>query len=132
MEVRKGNEIQEKWKSLCCQGVAHGIVFVDMTLNKTDTKKMKEDYIEYTGLKDDLKGLQFFTYEEVARIMKVKRSTVRMWIYRGLILRTIRMGRSSVIPRAELERFIKSRTVINESKAFKDNGGVAKPLKSAK
>lgn len=75
--------------------------------------------------------LQFFTYEEVARIMKVRRATVRQWIYRGLIRRTIRMGKRSVIPKVELERFISARTHINEGKAFEDNGGVPEPLKSS-
>lgn len=76
------------------------------------------------------KDLAYFTYEEVARILKVKRGTVRLWVYRGKIRQTVRMGKRTLIPRAELERFVNERTHINKKKAFEKNDNLPKNLKS--
>lgn len=61
-------------------------------------------------------GLQFFSYEEAARILKVQRGTVRSWVYRGAIRSTIKMGKKSLIPKSELQRFVAERTRIREKK----------------
>lgn len=79
---------------------------------------------------EELKLLQFFSYAELARILKVKTATVRQWVYRGEIRCTIRMSKRTVIPRAEFERFVKERTKISMRTAFKVNDNVAKPLNS--
>jgi excisionase family DNA binding protein len=59
-------------------------------------------------------GLQFFTYEEAARILKVQRGTVRTWVCRGAIRSTIKMGKKSLIPKSELQRFVAERTRIKD------------------
>ncbi len=63
-------------------------------------------------------GLQFFTYEEAARILKVQRATVRSWVYRGAIRSTVKMGKKSLIPKSELQRFVAERTRIRDKKVF--------------
>jgi len=54
-------------------------------------------------------GFQFFTYDEVARILKVKRPTVRTWVYLGEIKNTVKLGKKTLIPKDELQRFIAMR-----------------------
>lgn len=63
-------------------------------------------------------GLQFLTYEDVARILKVKRATVRSWVYRGVIRTNVKMGNKSLIPISELRRFVAAKTRQNEVKVF--------------
>lgn len=58
--------------------------------------------------------MRFLTYEEAARILKVQRATVRSWVYRGEIHRTVKMGKKSLIPLSEIERFVRERTKIKE------------------
>lgn len=94
-----------------------------------EDNEMKEDLMEHTGIKKDLSQYEFFTYDEVARILKVKRQTVWTWVYRGLLRKTIRLGKHALIPKVEFERFIKERMSINESRAFKQNSNLPKPLK---
>jgi excisionase family DNA binding protein len=65
-------------------------------------------------------GFQFFTYDEVARILKVKRATIRSWVYLGEIKRTVKMGKKTLIPKEELQRFIAERT--NKAKKPKEVG----------
>ena len=75
-------------------------------------------------------GLQFFTYEEAARILKVQRATVRSWVYRGAIRSTIKMGKKSLIPKSELQRFVAERTRIKEKKVFPVKPSVPKIVSS--
>lgn len=63
-------------------------------------------------------GLQFLTYEDIARILRVKRSTVRAWVYRGLIRTNVKMGKKCLIPISELRRFVAEKTVQREKKVF--------------
>jgi len=65
-------------------------------------------------------GFQFFTYEEVARILKVKRATIRSWVYLGEIKSTVKLGKKTLIPKDELRRFIAERT--NKAKKPKEVG----------
>lgn len=63
-------------------------------------------------------GLQFFTYEEVARIMRVQRATVRSWVYRGIIRSNVKMGKKSLVPKSELQRLVAERTMLHDKKVF--------------
>lgn len=63
-------------------------------------------------------GLQFLTYEDIARILRVKRSTVRAWVYRGLIRTNVKMGKKCLVPISELRRFVAEKTVQREKKVF--------------
>lgn len=76
-----------------------------MTNAFEDTEKMPE-------------GLQFLTYEEVAIILKVKRATVRSWVYRGLLRSNVKMGKKSLIPISEVRRFVAERTQTRDKKVF--------------
>lgn len=56
------------------------------------------------------KELQLYSYEEAAIILKVKRGTIRTWVYRGVIRENVRMGRKALIPLSEIQRFVAERT----------------------
>lgn len=100
-----------------------------MESSPQENEEMKDELMKHSGIKRDLSDLQFFTYDEVARILKVKRQTVWTWVYRGHLRKTVRFGRHALIPKVEFERFIKERMTINESRAFKQNNNIPKPLK---
>lgn len=65
---------------------------------------------KFEEVEDMPDGLQFFTYEEAAIILKVKRGTIRSWVYRGDIRSSVKMGKKSLIPKSELQRFVAKRT----------------------
>jgi len=67
-------------------------------------------------LEDD--EMMFYDYGDVARIMRVDRATVRAWAYRGVIKKTVKNGRKTLVPASELKRFILSRTKVQEKKTF--------------
>lgn len=60
---------------------------------------------------DTLPGnLQFVTYHEVAAILKVRPGTVRSWVCKGMLKSSVRIGKGSLIPLSELQRFVIERT----------------------
>lgn len=75
----------------------------------------KDTFNEAEGMPE---GLQFLTYEEAAKILRIKRASVRTLVYRGDIRNTLKQGRKSLIPLSELRRYVAKRTKVNEKKVF--------------
>lgn len=61
-------------------------------------------------------SLTYLTYEDVAKLMRVKRSTIRTWVYLGKIKTHIRSGRKSLIPLTEVRRLVAEKTVHYQEK----------------
>jgi excisionase family DNA binding protein len=58
---------------------------------------------------------QLLNVEEAAKMLGVKKSTVRAWLFKGR-LRRVKLGRAVRIPRDFLEAFIKANTYFEKPK----------------